>query len=709
MFQHLLQYDCIAFWRLLNNIRKAGLASRHEPKWLGTKPGDRIFEIAKERIYVIQKGKKTSKNPNPLDTLIPILEENPKWRLLHHVLSEIEKRHEKDTAAKRGKSTTTYLDNTENRILVMVKDERTLESVRSYLVDGKEKTMKKRWLRYLKSINDRSRSLAKSSGGSLPQEHRLLLEEEGKIRNFLYGPASKEYPITDLDVTGERRSGSTSNPKRKVALNTIPTWKKKRRKIQEQQSRGDILLVSELDRQQKAILDEAVEEAEHYDIEILSKSTNYQDNNSYDRKKATAVKDDDDDDDDDVDEEEDENQLYNVEQINDLRVVIQTYSSSEGEQAYLLLNDIKPKYIVLYDTEPSFIRAIELYSASCHDIDRKDETLEERLRVYFMLFEKSSEEKNYLRALEREQNAFEKLIQHKKTMALPVNMLGPWTTQEMQLANGNGVVGSYNSGSLPLSIDTRTGRGKKANTEKRDIAVDVREFRSALPSILHQGGMRLAPVTLTVGDFVLSNVHCIERKSISDLFGSFASGRLFNQAETMCKHYKCPSLLIEFNPSKTFCLQNMNEIGPDLRTDSVCSKMALLMMHFPKLRLLWSKSPHETLKLFKVLKTNHEEVDVDKAVAIGSNESIDALLLEDENDGSDSQRDDSKQIIDINEAGKDMLLQLPGISIHNARKVMNSCDSIAELACLSREKMKELLGPLAGQRLFTFFNQQSEK
>lgn len=85
-------------------------------------------------------------------------------------------------------------------------------------------------------------------------------------------------------------------------------------------------------------------------------------------------------------------------------------------------------------------------------------------------------------------------------------------------------------------MDTRTGGGKKAEKEKRDIAVDVREFRSSLPSILHQGGMRLAPVTLTVGDFVLSNVHCVERKSISDLFGSFASGRLYSQVRVAsCK------------------------------------------------------------------------------------------------------------------------------------------------------------------------------
>jgi DNA excision repair protein ERCC-4 len=170
-----------------------------------------------------------------------------------------------------------------------------------------------------------------------------------------------------------------------------------------------------------------------------------------------------------------------------------------------------------------------------------------------MMFEASAEEKTFRKALEREQNAFERLIHHKKIMAPTFNTLAG-TTQEMQQAMATGSVGgTYAGGTLPLAVDTRTGRGKaKADTEKRDIAVDVREFRSALPSILHQGGMRLAPVTLTVGDFVLSNVHCVERKLISDLFGSLASGRLFTQAESMSKYYKCPCLLIEFDPTKSF-------------------------------------------------------------------------------------------------------------------------------------------------------------
>lgn len=209
--------------------------------------------------------------------------------------------------------------------------------------------------------------------------------------------------------------------------------------------------------------------------------------------------------------------------------------------------------------------------------------------------------------------------------------------------------------------------------------------------------MRLAPVTLVVGDFVLSNVHCIERKSISDLFGSFASGRLYSQTEAMSKYYKCPCLLIEFDPSKSFCLQNANELGVEIRTDSVCSKMALLTMHFPKLRILWSRSPHETLKIFRELKLNHEEVDVERAVEIGKSESEEFLL---QTDTKDVEEDE------VNEIARDMLLRLPGVNVQSARKIMQNCNSLAELSEMSRDDLRRIAGPVTGQKLFTFFRQK---
>jgi DNA excision repair protein ERCC-4 len=202
----------------------------------------------------------------------------------------------------------------------------------------------------------------------------------------------------------------------------------------------------------------------------------------------------------------------------ELRVILKSFTSAEGDEALLLLQDLQPRYVLFYDTEISFIRAVEIYAALSTTTSTADSALQlqDPVQVYFLIFEASAEEKNFMKSLEREQNSFERLIQHKKTMPPPA--LQMHASQEMQLAANNKNGATYMGGSLPLAFDSRTGKGKSnTSKERRDIAVDVREFRSALPSILHQGGMRLAPVTLTVGDFVLSSVHCVERKSISDV------------------------------------------------------------------------------------------------------------------------------------------------------------------------------------------------
>ena len=60
------------------------------------------------------------------------------------------------------------------------------------------------------------------------------------------------------------------------------------------------------------------------------------------------------------------------------------------------------------------------------------------------------------------------------------------------------------------------------------IIVDSREFSCLTPIHLHEKGFWLIPMVLTVGDYVLSDDICIERKSVTtnDLFESFRSGRL---------------------------------------------------------------------------------------------------------------------------------------------------------------------------------------
>ena len=65
------------------------------------------------------------------------------------------------------------------------------------------------------------------------------------------------------------------------------------------------------------------------------------------------------------------------------------------------------------------------------------------------------------------------------------------------------------------------------------------------------------PIQLTVGDYVLSDKICVERKSLvtGDLFSSLADGRLLQQVTNMERYYERPILLLEFDETIPFHLE----------------------------------------------------------------------------------------------------------------------------------------------------------
>lgn len=127
---------------------------------------------------------------------------------------------------------------------------------------------------------------------------------------------------------------------------------------------------------------------------------------------------------------------------------------------------------------------------------------------------------------------------------------------------------------LTLNTNTKTDLD---DDETPRIIVDIREFRSELPSILHKKGFRIEPVTLEVGDYVITPNMAVERKSINDLIESLANGRLYNQANAMSRSYKYPVLLIEFDQNKPFQLNVSGVIRSknELNWFKVLSKLEL--------------------------------------------------------------------------------------------------------------------------------------
>lgn len=228
--------------------------------------------------------------------------------------------------------------------------------------------------------------------------------------------------------------------------------------------------------------------------------------------------------------------------------------------------------------------------------------------------------------------------------------------------------------------------GQEQPKEPSRVIVDMREFRSELPSLLHRRGLDIEPVTLEVGDYILSPDTCVERKSVSDLIGSLQSGRLYTQCLSMTRYYRKPVLLIEFDPAKPFSLMARSDFRHEISSNDISSKMTLLTLHFPRLRILWSPSPHATVDLFLDLKQGRLEPD--GAIA-------QAVTAESETVAESS---------DIYNPGPyDFLLKMPGVNTKNYRALVKNADSLADLAKLSQDKLAEILGHAGNAKLLHEF------
>ena len=72
------------------------------------------------------------------------------------------------------------------------------------------------------------------------------------------------------------------------------------------------------------------------------------------------------------------------------------------------------------------------------------------------------------------------------------------------------------------------------------IGIDDRELKSPTARRLYELGCKLDSRRLAVGDYVVSQRCCIERKNDSDFEQSIMDGRLFSQAVQLCSEYKAP-------------------------------------------------------------------------------------------------------------------------------------------------------------------------
>jgi len=623
----LLTYDAVDFNKYLDTVLAAsqpppGSTKQNQSPWLFLDAADTIFTTAKRRVYTGKVSNVDLANkPNAVpDSLSPVLEELPKWAQLSEILQEIEQ---------DAYFNPTPQDTSNGSILIMCGDQATCSQLREYLQ-----------IMYVKQEADKDADTDDNEPSA-----KLMMRR--KLRNYLSWKGDFTKVSAALFSENQKAiNGSTENRVESGRKGGKPPPSKRRRmrgggNMGQQSTRSD---------------NGAVRTAGDRDAHIASLMAELQPTELESMQKGEIG----------FDPLVNMESYYELLDMNSL-IVVHPYSGDLDEH---ILEESKPRYVIMYEPDSAFIRRIEVYRSSHTD---------RTVKVFFMYYGGSVEEQRYLSAVRREKDAFTRLIKERGNMALTMNPNANLAPEE----------------SFLRTINTRIAGGGRlaATTQPPRVVVDVREFRSSLPSLLHGKSIVVVPCMLTVGDYVITPQICIERKSVRDLIGSFSNGRLYNQVESMMEHYKSPMLLIEFDQNKSFTLEPFSDISapttasglavaPDLQ-----AKIVMLTLAFPRLKIIWSSSPYQTAEIFSELKRQQDEPDPLKAVQLG----LDPSMQGDE-------------LRNFNQVTQDMLRALPGMNEKVVTTLTLEVESIIELANMEEGALRKLVGTDVGRRIHRFFN-----
>ncbi len=154
----------------------------------------------------------------------------------------------------------------------------------------------------------------------------------------------------------------------------------------------------------------------------------------------------------------------------------------------------------------------------------------------------------------------------------------------------------------------------------------------------------------------------------------------------MTRYYKKAVPLIEFDPAKPFSSTARSHFHHEISSNDISSKLTLLTLHCPRLRILWCPSPHATADLFLDLKQGRAEPNAAAAQAVTA------------------ESDTEAESADLYNPGPyDFLLKMPGVNTKNFRAITNNTVSLVDLVKLSQDKPAEILRNSSNAKLLHEF------
>ncbi len=193
---------------------------------------------------------------------------------------------------------------------------------------------------------------------------------------------------------------------------------------------------------------------------------------------------------------------------------------------------------------------------------------------------------------------------------------------------------------------------KILKSEKSIVIVDDREKNTNITNYLEEKGLVINFIRLDVGDYVISERVCIERKTADDFVNSIIDGRVFRQIETIKINYPKAVLLIEGNNFR----RSMNE-------NAIKAAISTLVVKYDA-SVIMTKDEDDTAKIIYWLARKEQE--------------------DNKNDISIVKKKKPK---DVRKLQEHVLLSFPGISTVLSKRLLEHFRSIKSVMNATEEEL----------------------
>lgn len=200
---------------------------------------------------------------------------------------------------------------------------------------------------------------------------------------------------------------------------------------------------------------------------------------------------------------------------------------------------------------------------------------------------------------------------------------------------------------------------KVMKTDRIMIFADNREFASRVVKDLARLDCIVKPKQLEVGDYILSERVCVERKTAPDFLSSVIDQRIFTQLKNLKDSFPKPVLVIE-----GYDLYSERNVHPN----AIRGAMACIAVDYA-IPIIWTGGPEETAAMLFWI-ARREQVDENRNVSIRGQRKVGTLR----------------------EQQEFLVAGLPGINTKRAKKLLKKFGTPEKVFRASEERLKKVEG-----------------